>query len=122
MKVERCPDQHRVSREYVASLEPDRICFHCTEKKDDDVCWLFSQIKGFQYKSDFGHLIVDTSRCVCVCERECVCVRVTPRVVGTPSKKGRLPPTRDLPVWVASSNKTMQRPEKKVAEMSDSEW
>ena len=72
MKVERCPDQHRVSREYVASLEPDRICFHCTEKKDDDVCWLFSQIKGFQYKSDFGHLIVDTSRCVCV--RECVCV------------------------------------------------
>ena len=84
VKVERCPDQHRLSREYVASLEPDRICFHCTERKDDDVCWLFSQVKGFQYKSDFGHLIVETSRlcvyvcvlCVCVCVCVCVHARV----------------------------------------------
>ena len=67
MKVERCPEQCTVLGECVASLEPDRIRFHCLKSKDNEFYWLFSQVKGFQYKSDFGHLIVDTARSVHMC-------------------------------------------------------
>ena len=67
VSVEKAPSRALMMSEYVASVEPDNISFRNVDTNEHCFQWEFSQVKGLQFKSEFGHLNIEVSKYVCLC-------------------------------------------------------